>query len=269
VSNSRSIRDLPIQYDPGVDALELIALAAWSFAVSAAGGLVGLVLGNLRLPLVLLLASSPAAGAGANVAISGVAATTSAAAHLRAGRIDWRLFAWMAPTSLAGAVVGGLISGALPSRVLLGVIAFVVLYGALEVARYRRPDQTEQVMGRRELLLNAAGVGFGVGVMGGVVGLILGSLRLPAMVKWVGIGPYEALGTNAAVGAVVGVGGLLGHLPSGVDWNLFAVGAAAAIPGAYVGSHLTGRLNEQALLRACAVVLVVSGLAMLAQAIVG
>ena len=35
------------------------------------------------------------AGAGANVAISGVAATTSAAAHLRAGRIDWRLFAWM------------------------------------------------------------------------------------------------------------------------------------------------------------------------------
>jgi uncharacterized membrane protein YfcA len=175
----------------------------------------------------------------------------------------------MAPTSLAGAVVGGLISGALPSRVLLGVIAFVVLYGALEVARYRRPAQGEQVTGHRELLLNAAAVGFGVGVIGGVVGLILGSLRLPAMVKWVGVGPHEAVGTNAAVGAIVGVGGLLGHLPSGVDWSLFAVGAAAAVPGAYVGSHLTGRLNEQALLRACAVVLAVSGLSMLAQAIVG
>jgi hypothetical protein len=37
VSNSRSIRDLPIQYDPAVDALELIALAAWSFAVLVAG----------------------------------------------------------------------------------------------------------------------------------------------------------------------------------------------------------------------------------------
>jgi len=56
---------------PAMGALELIALALWSFAVSAAGGLVGLVLGNLRLPLVVLLASSPAAGAGANVAISG------------------------------------------------------------------------------------------------------------------------------------------------------------------------------------------------------
>jgi uncharacterized protein len=252
-----------------VDALELIALAVWSFAVSAAGGLVGLVLGNLRLPLVVLLASSPAAGAGANVAISGVAATTAAAAHARAGRISWRLFAWMAPTSLTGAIAGGLISGALPSRVLLGVIAFVVLYGAVEVARYRRPALSEQPMGRRELLLNAGAVGFGVGVIGGIVGLILGSLRLPAMVRWVGVGPYEAVGTNAAVGAIVGVGGLVGHLPSGVDWDLFAVGAAAAIPGAYVGSHLTGRLDERALLRACAAVLVISGLSMLVQAIVG
>jgi uncharacterized membrane protein YfcA len=252
-----------------VDTLELIALALWSFAVSAAGGLVGLVLGNLRLPLVVLLASSPAAGAGANVAISGVAATTAATAHARAGRINWRLFAWMAPTSLAGAIAGGLISGALPSRVLLGVIAVVVLYGALEVARYRRPAKGDQPMGRRELLLNAAAVGFGVGVIGGIVGLILGSLRLPAMVRWVGVGPYEAVGTNAAVGAIVGVGGLLGHLPSGVDWDLFAVGAAAAIPGAYVGSHLTGRLDEQALIRACAAVLVISGLSMLVQAIVG
>ncbi len=252
-----------------MDALELIALAVWSFTVSAVGGLVGLVLGNLRLPLVVLLASSPAAGAGANVAISGVAATTAAAAHARAGRINWHLLAWMGPASLVGAVVGGLISGALPGRVLLGVIGVVVLYGAFEVARYRRPAISEQPMGRRELLLNAAAVGFGVGVIGGIVGLILGSLRLPAMVRWVGVGPYEAVGTNAAVGAIVGVGGLLGHLPSGVDWNLLAVGAVAAVPGAYVGSHLTGRLDEGALLGAMAAVLVVSGLAMLVQAIVG
>jgi uncharacterized membrane protein YfcA len=153
--------------------------------------------------------------------------------------------------------------------VLLGIIAFVVLYGALEVARYRSPDRAERAVERRELALNAAAVGFGVGVLGGVVGLILGSLRLPAMVKWVGVGPHQAVGTNAAVGAIVGVGGLLGHLPSGVDWDLLAVGAAGAIPGAYVGAHLTGRLREQALLRACAAVLVVSGLAMLAQAIFG
>jgi uncharacterized membrane protein YfcA len=118
-----------------LDPLELIAVAIWSFAVSFFGGLVGLVLGNLRLPLIVLVASSPAAGAGANVAISGAAAVSSGYGHWRGGRIDWRLFAWMAPASLVGAIVGGLISGLLPDRILLGAISVVVLYGAVEVYR--------------------------------------------------------------------------------------------------------------------------------------
>jgi uncharacterized membrane protein YfcA len=251
-----------------MDALELVLLAAWTFAVSVAGGVVGLVLGNLRLPLVVLLATSPAAGAGANVAISGAAAVASASAQARGGRVNWRLFAWMAPPSLAGAIAGGVVSGALPDRLLLAAIGVIVLYGALEVLRYRRPAEVDQRVHRAQVI-GAAAVGFVVGLLGGLVGLILGSLRLPAMVKWAGVGPYAAVGTNAAVGVVVGIGGLLGHLPSGIDWDLFAVGTAAAVPGAFLGSKLTGRLSEQALLRAMAAVLVVTGLAMLVQAIIG
>src|SRR5918996_6599270 len=99
-----------------MDALELILLAVWTFGVSVVGGVVGLVLGNLRLPLVVLLASSPAAGAGANVAISGAAAVASASTHARAGRGNWRLFGWMAPASLAGAIAGGVLAGVTPDR---------------------------------------------------------------------------------------------------------------------------------------------------------
>jgi uncharacterized protein len=254
-----------------MDPLELAAVFIWSFAVSFFGGLVGLVLGNLRLPLIVLVATSPAAGAGANVAISGAAAITSSYGHWRGGRISWRLFWWMAPTSLVGAIGGGLISGVLPDRVLLGAISVVVLYGAVEVWRYRRPkasDSSEEPS-QRQLLFNAALVGLGVGVLGGLVGLILGSLRLPAMVRWAGVGPYAAVGTNAAVGAVVGIGGLVGHLPSGIDWEILAVGAAAAMPAAYLGSRFTGRLDERQLIAAMAAVLVVSGAAMAAQAILG
>jgi uncharacterized membrane protein YfcA len=252
-----------------LDALELIVVAVWSFAVSFAGGLVGLVLGNLRLPLIVLVGSSPAAAAGANVAISGAAALTSAYAHWRGGRLNWRLFAWMAPTSLVGAIAGGLIAGVLPERVLLGAIALVVFYGAVEVLRYRRPEGNAGVPTTSELFLNAALVGLGVGLLGGLVGLILGSLRLPAMVKWAGVGPYAAVGTNAAVGVVVGIGGLLGHLPSGIDWEILAVGAAASMPAAYLGARFTGRLDERQLLRAMAAILVLSATAMAAHAILG
>ena len=185
--------------------------------------------------------------------------------------MSWKLLAWMAPTSLLGAIIGGLIAGELPNRVLLGAIAIVVLYGAVEVARYRRPAGAGRVAvpDRRDLLVHAALVGFGVGLLGGIVGLILGSLRLPALVKYAGVSPYAAVGTNAAVGAIVGLGGLIGHLPAGIDWDIFAVGAAAAVPAAYLGAHFTGRLDEHQLLRAIAAVLVISGTAMAVQAIAG
>lgn len=247
--------------------MELALVAIWSFAVAVAGGVAGLVLGNLRLPLVLQISSSAAAGAGANVAISAASAFTASIAHWRGGRIDWRLFWLMAPPSLLGGIAGGLVSGLLPQRLLLATIALVVLYGAVELTRHRRRAAPEKPpAGGRGV---AIAIAFGVGVLGGLVGLILGTLRLPAMVKWLGTAPKAAVGTNAATGVVVGIGGLIGHLAGGVDWDLLAAGCAGAIPGAYLGAQLTGRLDDAALLKTIAAILVVAGVSLGVQAIVG
>jgi uncharacterized protein len=252
-----------------MSAPELIAVAIWSFAVALAGGVAGLVLGNLRLPLVLQFSSSASAGAGANVAISAASALTASVAHWRAGRIDWRLFWLMAPPSLAGGILGGLVSGVLPERLLLAVIAAVVLYGAVEIGRRGRQVRPAAAAGRAGGRWVAIAIAFAVGVLGGLVGLILGTLRLPAMVKWLGISPKGAVGTNAATGVVVGVGGLVGHLAGGVDWALLGAGCAGAVPGAYLGAQLTGRLDDRALLQAIAAILVVAGLSLSLQAILG
>src|SRR5262245_20549458 len=227
---------------------ELTAVAAWSFVVALAGGIAGLVLGNLRLPLILQFSTSTSAGAGATVAISAASALTSSITHWRGGRIDWRLFWLMAPPSLLGGILGGLVSGLLPQRLLLAVIALVVLYGALEIARRVRGETAPPVpsSGGR---WTAIAIAFAVGVLGGLVGLILGTLRLPAMVRWLGTSPKGAVGTNAATGVVVGVGGLIGHLAGGVDWSLLAAGCVGAVPGAYLGAQLTGRLDDSTLLR--------------------
>jgi uncharacterized membrane protein YfcA len=239
--------------------VEYLAFALWCFAVALAGGLVGLVLGNLRLPVVLLLAGSPAAGAGTNLAISAVAAATAAAAHIRAGRINWRLFAWMAPPSIAGAVAGGYLSGVLPGDQLLAVIAAVLLYSGVDLLRWR-PSPAGVDAAEPELNIPAAvAAGAGIGLLGGIVGLILGSLRMPALLRVIHERPARAVGTNVSVGFCVGVAGALAHLPSAApDGPLLAVGAAASIPGALLGSRLTGRLSEQALVRAIAIVLLVA-----------
>ena len=248
--------------------MALIAFAAWCFAVALGGGLVGLVLGNMRLPATVLLASSPAAGAASNIGISAVAAATASVAHVRAGRINWRLFGWMAPPSVAGALAGGWISGELPGDVLLVAIAAVLLYSGLDLLRWRPPPRGTGAAAETQPNLVAAVVsGAVIGLLGGIVGLILGSLRMPALLRLVGEVPARAVGTNVVVGVFVGAAGALGHLPSAApDADLLAVGAAASIPGALIGARLTGRLSDAALVRAIGIVLLVAAAATGAQA---
>ncbi len=233
------------------------------------GGLVGLVLGNIRLPVVLALASSTAAGGAANIAISGVAAATASAVHIRAGRINWRLFAWMAPPSVAGAVLGGYLSGVVPETALLLVIAVVLLYSGADLLRWRRPSQPANTP-TPPLDIRAAVIsGAIIGLLGGFVGLILGALRMPALLRLVGETPQRAVGTNLAVGVLVGAAGLLGHLPSAApDWELLAVGAGASVPGALLGARLTGRLSERQLVRGIGIALLIAGIAAGVQAFV-
>jgi uncharacterized membrane protein YfcA len=251
-----------------VDALELTAFCAWCFAVALAGGVVGLVLGNIRLPAVLLVASHPAAGAGANIGISGVAATAAAIVHVRAGRINWRLFAWMAPPSMVGALAGGYLSGVLPDDLLLVTIGAVLLYFGIDLLRGRdRPARHNRQDGDELDIRAAVLTGAAVGILGGLVGLILGALRMPALLRYVGETATRAVGTNLAVGVCVGIAGVLGHTPDGVDWDLLAIGSAASVPGALLGARLTGRLSERQLLRAIGAMLVIAGATTALQAL--
>ncbi|MEA2410702.1 MAG: uncharacterized protein QOC77_1263 [Thermoleophilaceae bacterium] len=245
------------------DPLLLVAFALWCFVVALAGGLAGLVLGNIRLPAALALASSPAAGAGANIGISAVSAAAAAIAHIRAGRVNWRLFAWMAPPSIAGAVIGGLVSGELSKRALLIVIGAALLYFGVDLLRPKRASAESRSGGP----LTTIAIGLGVGLLGGLVGLILGSLRMPALIRWLGEPPMRAVGTNLTVGFWVGLAGVIGHAPGGVDWPLLGIGAAASIPGALLGARLTGRLSERRLLQAVGCILVVAGAVTLGETI--
>jgi len=241
--------------------LGYVAVAAWCFLTALAGGVAGLVLGNIRLPALLLVASSPAAGAGANIGVSAVAALTAGITHVRAGRIDWRLVAWMTPPSVVGAVLGGLAAGALPGNALLVVIGVVLLAFGIDLLGPRRGPVARPEQVDLRAVVVAGGL---IGLLGGLVGLILGSLRMPALLRF-GEPPAKAVGSNLAVGVAVGVAGVAGHLPGGIDWGLLALGAAASIPGALLGARLTGRLDERQLLRVVGAILLVAGTAAIVQ----
>ena len=250
-----------------MDVLTLVGVGIWCFLVALAGGLVGLVLGNIRLPVLLFAAASPAAAGGANIAVSGLAAAAASITHIRARRVDWRLVAWMLPPSVLGAIGGGAAASYVPADALRILIGSALLLFGIDLLRPRRsgpipPPRAEPDI-RAAVLSGAV-----IGVLGGLIGLILGSLRMPALLRWVGEEPARAVGTNLVVGVAVGAAGLLGHLPGGIDWTLLAVGAAGSIPGALIGSRLTGRLSPANLLRAVGVILLIAGIAAIAQGVV-
>jgi uncharacterized membrane protein YfcA len=179
--------------------------------------------------------------------------------------VNWRLFAWLLPPSVAGAVAGGLVSGELSRSALLAVIGIALLYFGIDLLRPRRGPPVPAHGGGGHAA--TVGIGLGVGLLGGLVGLILGSLRMPAMIRWLGEPPARAVGTNLAVGFWVGLAGVLGHAPAGVDWDLLAIGAVASAPGALLGARLTGRLSERRLLQAVGCILVVAGAVTLIEAL--
>jgi len=195
--------------------------------------------------------------------VSAVTALVGGIGHARTGRVDWRIVAWMAPPSVAGAFVGGFFGSSLPDRALLAAIAVVLLYSGLDMLLGLRPGPERP---RRPRTVAAAS-GALIGLLGGAVGLILGTLRLPALLKGVGLTAHSAVGTNLVVGFFLGAFGFLGHLARlEVEWAVLGVSVAASIPGAWLGARLTGRLSERALRRAIGVALLVVAVVIAAAA---
>lgn len=234
--------------------MELALAFIGSFVAGFFGAVVGLVLGSLRLPAILVAAGSAPAAAGTNIAISAAAAATGAFTHARAGRVDWRIVAWMAPPSVAGAFAGGYFGQAVPERALLAAIAAVLAVNGLDLALELRPPRRRA----RHPHAAAALAGAVIGLLGGAVGLILGTLRLPALLGPAGLSAHAAVGTNLVVGVFLGVAGFAGHLLRlEVDWPVLAAGLAGAVPGAWLGARASGRLSERALRRAIGTALLV------------
>ncbi len=248
-----------------MEAWELALALAGSFVAGYVGSMLGLVLGTLRLPLIVALTGSPLAAAGTNIAISAASAGAGAIRHARERRVDWRIVAWMAPPSVFGAILGALVADDVSERLLYAAIAVVLVWSGIDLALRPVHARTRE----RLRLWPAVASGFGIGALGGAVGVILGTLRMPALVRGVGMDVRRAAGTNLVVGFLLGVAGFATHAgEGGVDWPILLAGLAGAIPGGWLGARATGRVDENVLRLALGAVLAVVGAAFAVQAAV-
>jgi uncharacterized membrane protein YfcA len=172
----------------------------------------------------------------------------------------------MTPPSIAGAVVGALLTDELPTKLLLAAIAAILAWNGLDLLV--RPIKAQQAEEPR--LTPAVVFGFLIGVLGGAVGVILGTLRMPALLRGVGLSARRAVGTNLVIGFALGTVAFVTHaLLGNVEWDILAAGIAGALPGGWFGARLTGRLSEELLRRAIGIALLVISVAFVVEIVVG
>ncbi len=215
----------------------------------------------------LLLASDANVAAGTNIGVSAASAASGSLRHAREGRVSWHVVAWMGPPSIVGAVLGGLFGHEVPRAALLGGAAAVLAWNGVDLIV--RPFRARPRPRLRALPAAAAG-GFAIGLAGGALGVILGTLRMPVLLRGVGMTAAQAVGTNLVVGLTVGVFGLAAHAARlEVEWGLLAVGVPGALAGGWLGARLTGRLSELFLRRAIGIALVAVAAGLAVEATLG
>ena len=257
---------------------QFILLTVISLGVGILGGFVGLALGTMRLPALLLLGMPVPIAAGTNILVSTLSAGSGMIRHFREGRINFRVALVMGVPSMIGALLGSLASDKAPETLLISVAGVLVTWQGIELIARARKDRASparngdggtSIRGQFSSGRIAAesAIGLAVGLLGGAVGLILGSLRLPALIRILRIEPRVAAGTNLFIGFLMGSVGWIGHAAQGnVDYPLLGGMGLAGMAGTFYGAKLTGRVTLNTLILTMGSVLLVVGLLLLAEA---
>ena len=237
--------------------------------------------------------SSVSVAAGTNIGVSTFGAAAAAIRHFRQKNISLQTFLIMAATGSIGGFFGSVFTKYIPVTLLLGLIAIIVLYEAFVLIKSSRKKKDEEMrrsnnnkednnnldlihgpssalrsspsnpsnisgVHNKQFIFTESLIGFGIGFVGGLVGLIIGSVRLPAMISVLKMETRVAIGTNLAVSSVTGVFSFVGHLINGnVDFLIIIIMGPAAMLGGYMGAKYTNRFSEGSLKLIIGIVLIV------------
>lgn len=119
------------------------------------------------------------------------------------------------------------------------------------------------IHGKKRLIILESVIGFGIGVPGGLVGLVLGSIRMPAMVSILKMEPSVAIGTNLAAASVMGISGLVGHIiNNNIDYLVLIIMGSGAMIGGYLEARYTNRFSGRSLKHTIGLVLIIVAVTM-------
>lgn len=250
----------------------LVGIGVLSLVLAFVGAAVGLILGHLRLPLLIAYLGSPAAGAMTNLLISGTGALSGSASHVREGRVSWKGVALIGIPSAIGAVTAVLIFVRINPLWSYMVIGVMLVISGINLIRKKSDDRpADPITPMRRFVIEIV-IGLALGALAAITGLMLGSLRLPMMIRYLRMDPKEAVGTNMVVGCLTAAVGSATGLLAGdgrLDWLVLAVVVPPTLLGGWMGAWLTGRISKSAVQQFAGWVVAITGVLLVGQGVVG
>ena len=261
----------------------LLAFAA--FGIGIVVGLTGMGGGALMTPvLVLFFGIPPLTAVSSDLVASAVMKPVGSIVHLRRGTVNLELVKWLCIGSIPGAFSGVLIARALGHgeqvqeiiRMALGVALLLAAAGLtvraylrlVERARHRDGKAAPLPPGPPSVILRPVPtvlLGLIGGIVVGVTSVGSGSLIIIAlMALYPTLKASELVGTDLVQAVPLVASAALGHLLFG-DFQLTLTTSllVGAIPGVWIGAHLSARASGGLVRRALAFVLLASALKLL------
>lgn len=228
------------------------------------GGMFGIGGGTLLVPVLFLLFEQQGfhnahllhLALGTSMAIIIFTALASLWKHHQHHAVNWRVVRLITPGILLGTLLGALFATSIAPRALAIFFALFVLFAAMQILFNIRPQATRQLPGITGLTLTGAFTGW----LSSLVSIGGGTIIVPFLL-WCNVPLRKAIGTSAAIGFPVAVGGTIGYVIAGLSvqnlplsslgfvyWPALMWVALASVFTAPLGAKITHRM-EIALLR--------------------
>lgn len=228
-------------------------LALGAFAGFFAG-LLGIGGGLIMVPILAMIFSAQAEfqpalvlpiALGTSIAAINFTSLASIRTHHQHGAVLWPVVAGITPGILLGTAAGSLVAASVPVKMLGFIFTGFVCLIAAQMAFNLKPKPTRTLPGT----LAIAATGFGIGAISALVAIGGGSMTVPFL-TWCNVRVHNAIGTSAAVGLPIALGGTVGYIANGLATPALPAGNLGfvhlpALAGIVLASMLTAPLGAR------------------------
>ncbi len=224
-----------------VVAFVVVLLISVVFSMFGKGG------GSLYTPVLVMLGWELTTSISTALFLNLVTALVATIVFARNRLVDFKFSSLFLPGTIAGSILGAVLSSRAPKDLLLGLFSMFLLGAGILMIRPSRSEADRQVQHLSgQLVAVVVSFSFVVGVLSSLIGVGGGLVIFPFLVLFLKYQAQKAAGANAFIVAVSSLVGSLGHLSVGhIDYSLIGITAVAAMFGSAIGSHITVKASPK------------------------